>query len=233
LKEITSSKESTMKLCGSIYPCLVALLISVLAKADTVATIVACYACTNPDQFDPGVGGLSDGLAFEFNNLTSTAITNAVFSIGVGDDNATADSFNIGTIGANSSVFVVPGISNDGATGHSFFAYTGSVRDTSDVGPSGNGVPFSFSGIYGGTTVSSAFTPGDTYGESQDGTQFVNFLGGPDGDPCNQCFDGQVATIVTAAVTPGLTPEPSSLILLGTGAASLLGAARRRFISRG
>lgn len=121
--------------------------------------------------FDPSVN-LSDGVGFAFTNTTGTDITNGVFMIQVGGDNATADSFNVGTIAAGSTVYVNPGVSNDGGAGHTFFNVTGSPRDTSDSGPNSNAVPFEFTGLWGSTSVDTGvFTPAATYGLSNDKVQ--------------------------------------------------------------
>lgn len=203
-------------------------------QAGIVGDIQACYICTaNPSAgaggttFDPGVN-LTDGLGFGFNNTTGTAITNGVFMIMVGGDNTTADSFNVGTIPANSTVYVVPGLSSDGGSGHSFFALLGSARDTSEAGPHSDSVPFEFTGLWGGITVSTGvFTPAATFGLSEDGSQKINFLGGPNDGSCGGgCFgptpgnpSGGVIALIS---TPGAAaPEPATWMLLAIGLALL------------
>jgi hypothetical protein len=199
-------------------------------QAGIVGNIQACYACTaspfagaGGTTFDPTVN-LTDGLGFGLNNTTGTAITNGVFTIMVGGDTTTADSFNVGAIPANSTVYVVPGLSDDGGMGHTFFAVLGSARDTSDVGPSSNSVPFEFTGLWGGMMVSTGiFTPAATFGLSEDGSQLINFLGGPNDGSCGGgCFGptpgnpsgGVIALISTPGAT---TPEPASWMLLAIG----------------
>ena len=192
----------------------------------TVGNITACYAC---GQF-AGQNN-TDWVAFSFTNTTGTDITSGVFKVGIGGDNASADSFQVGTIPANSTVFVVPGISDDGNPGHTFFEFLNAGRDTSDGGPSSDSVPFEFTGLLGSTPVDSGvFTPGDSAGPSVDNTvPHANFLGGPNGnDPCNVCFGPQVVADIHTVETSGV-PEPGSLLLLAAGLGIVL--VRRRFLA--
>jgi hypothetical protein len=71
-----------------------------LANAAEVGNIEVCYFCSN--NFDSL--GVLDGPTFEINNLTSTALTNVLFT-------ANGDTYNVGTITGNASVFLVPGVS--------------------------------------------------------------------------------------------------------------------------
>jgi hypothetical protein len=159
--------------------------------------------------------GVQDGVVFRIDNLSATTLTNVTLNIGVGGDNATADSFAVGSIAAGSYVVVAPGLSNDGGAGHTFFAHTGGIRDESDVGPDGNGVPFSVTAQQGLLLpTTGTFTPDATKGQSTDHTiAVINFLGGPDDGACNDCFGPQVVALLDVAAVP----EPSSLVLLSCG----------------
>jgi hypothetical protein len=196
-----------------------------------VGDIQVVYYAPNHFNFTGGpLSSTLDAPAFVIENTSSSAINFGVLSIGVGDDNHVADSFNVGTIGAGTYVVIVLGFSNDGAVHPSggFFAHTGAPTDTSDTGPDGNGVPFSFTGSYNGQSVlTGIFTPAATYGPSNDGTTSLNFLGGPDNadGPCTNCFGPKVvAEIEVAAV-----PEPATWLLLGSGLSILVIRGRFRF----
>lgn len=212
---------------------LTGLVLAVAANGAGVGDIEACYACAanfTAHTFDGSVD-LSDGVGFAIVNTSGTAITNGVLQILVGGDNATADSFNVGTIGAGATVYVVPGISDDGQSGHTFFAVTSVARDTSDVGPLADSVPFQFTGQQGSTPVSTGiFTPGGSVRASNDaGVSSMNFLGGPS-DGCDDCFGPAIVAHITTG-GPATTPAPSSLPLLGIGLAGLAAwlFARRRW----
>ena len=109
------------------------------AGAATVGDIQAVYYA--PNNF--GLSSTLDAPAFVFENTSSKDITNAVFSIGPGGV-STSDSFAVGTISAGGSFILVPGLANDGGSGHTFFTYTGTALDTSDYGPDANNVQFDF-----------------------------------------------------------------------------------------
>jgi hypothetical protein len=159
-----------------------------------------------------GAVGILDGPAFRIDNLSGTDMTNVVF-------NANGDSFAVGTIAANSYVVVVPGFSNDGGAGHTFFAFLGGVLDTSDVGPAGNNVPFSVTGQQGAVQLTTGqFTPDATKGPTNDGAIAVmNFLGGPGNNdgPCSDCFGPKVVADINPVPTG--VPEPASIVLLASG----------------
>src|ERR1017187_6079069 len=97
------------------------------AHASVVGDILACYACQNTGNAavdaalvaNPSVA--SDGLLFAFENTSGTQVTNAVFNV-----TGSSDSFNIGTIAANSTVIILPGLSNDGGvhTAGTLFQHT-------------------------------------------------------------------------------------------------------------
>jgi hypothetical protein len=221
-------------------------LLSEPAQADQVGTISVCYACQNTGDAaidaalaaNPGVA--SDAILFDFTNTSSFAITGGVFSVSGAFPN---DSYVLPTIGPNSEFILIPGVTSDGAS-HPFgglFA-TGSVQDTSDgAGGLTDSSIFEFTGTSNAlavdsltagssTAISGTFTPGDPglflpyRGNPLAGS--TSFIGhGPNGDgPCSNCYFGVVATLNTPSVS--VTPEPASLLLLGTGLACL--AVRRR-----
>ena len=87
-----------------------------LAHAAEVGNIEVCYNCSH--NFDSL--GVLDGPTFEINNLTSTPLTNVMFT-------ANGDTYNVGTIAGSASVFLVPGVSNDSGTHTGFWQVTGSI----------------------------------------------------------------------------------------------------------
>jgi len=173
----------------------------------SVGTVTACYysaECTYTATV--GLSGVVDAPAFEFTNTGSAEINGASFMIHANKKLAVVKStYKIGTIKPGASVVVVPGYSNDGKTHASgtFFYYSGSPLDTSDVGPDSNSIVFVFKGKVGSTAVTSGnILVGASEGPSEDGSVAeLNFLGGPDGadGPCNDCFAPKVVANITAA----------------------------------
>ena len=187
--------------------------------------------------------GVLDGPVFVVVNTSNTDITNAMLTI-VG-----TDFFDIGTIAADSSFTVIPGVSNDGLDhgDENFFTHTGSVFDSSDEFPSLNTTEFELTGEQGSTQIVSVdicgiiaapvFTPACTAGPSNDGAvDSINFLGGPGNNdgPCDNCFGPAIVADLETAVAE--TPEPSSFLLFGgalIGLSSGLSIRRKSRISPG
>ena len=174
-----------------------------LGAAVSLGEIQVCYYSTITSFQQCQINGQPvDGPVFIFQNTSGAPITNAVFYI---NGDGYQDSFNVGTVPPGTYVAVTPGLSNDGGMNHTFFQYTGTPRDTSDVGPNGDDVQFWLLGQQGVLHVTSGvFTPGQTAGPSNDGTvSYINFLGGPgDADgPCNNCFGPKVVAML-AGVAP-------------------------------
>jgi len=191
------------------------------ASAQVVGDIQSFYNADNSKAlslFPDYTLGVQDGVVFVFENTSASAITNAHFTIG---GSATADAFNVGTIAAHSHVFVVPGISNDNASGHTFFKTTGAVLDESDSGPNDDAVRFQLTGLQNGLLIDSGgFLSGDSAKPAGDGTLArINFLGGPNGEdgPCNDCYDPGI--VATLNIQSNAVPEPGPFPLaVGLGA---------------
>jgi hypothetical protein len=222
----------------------VALVPALPATAATVGEILACYACNFNDP--PGATGntaidnaltnnpsvAADGILFAFVNTSSTSIVGGTFSVsGVG---TVTDSFALPTIAANSTYILLPGLSNDGGVHLSggLFANVGFTQDTSDgQGNVNDSSAFSFTGLSSLLAVTSGvFHPGDAalilpWRDNPNAS--TSFIGqGPDGDGCNNCYFGQIATLSTPDVTA--TPLPAALPLFASGLAGLGWISRRR-----
>jgi hypothetical protein len=108
------------------------------------------------------------------------------------------------------SVILIPGVSSDGSAHSGFWHVTGSILDTSDVGPDANNTPFSFMGLQGLLTASTgAFTPATSIRPANDATvASINFLGGPNNAdaPCFDCYGP--AIVATISTTPVGVPGP-------------------------
>ena len=167
--------------------------VTVTVNAELVGNIEVCYFC----NVDFGLGKFLDGPEFVIRNTTSTPMTGGILRIGPAG--GFSDSFNVGTIPAGGFVPVVPGLSKDGSTAHTFFAFIGGPLDTSDFTPASNDTQFEFTAVQTPFTVdSSVFTPAATQGVSLDNTvSNINFLGGPGNNdgPCLNCFDKIVANL--------------------------------------
>lgn len=172
--------------------------VTVTVNGAVVGNIEVCYFCNK----DFGFGLFQDGPTFAISNTSTTNIVGGTLTIG---PTGGSDSFSVGAIPAGGRAVVAPGLSNDGGTGHSFFAFHGGILDTSDSGQNGSDTQFRFLAQEGSFVVdSTVFTPAATQGPSLDGTVAVlNFLGGPNNAdaPCNNCFDKIVATLTLSAVS--------------------------------
>jgi hypothetical protein len=202
------------------------------AKADVVGDILACYACQNTGNAaidaaltaNPSVA--SDGLLLAFVNTSGSAITGASFSAGT-------DSYNLGTVAANSTLIILPGISNDGGThvSGSLFEFVNHTQDTSDnQGSVSDATVFSFTGLQGALSVTSGtFTPADSYLPYRDNPAFqTSFVGqGPNGDGgCSNCYFGEIAVLSIPSVSG--VPEPSTWAMMILGFAGVGFMAYRR-----
>ena len=170
-----------------------------------IGYIEACYYCSNAWTFNGALLGLQDGPVFMIENVTGHDITNVTFT-------ANGDSLNVGTVAANNSVVLIPGVSNDGGSGHSFWNTTGSILDTSDFGPDADTLPFDLSGGWNAQFADTGvFTPGPSKSPANDGTvPSINFLGGPDNvdAPCFDCYGPEV--VATISLQTGPTPTPTT-----------------------
>ena len=189
------------------------------AVAMEVGNIEVCYNCGTGSDASNFFQGVQDGPIFEINNLTSTSLTNVLFT-------ANGDTYNVGTIAGLANVVLIPGVSNDGGTHTGFWRVFGFILDTSDSGPNDNTTPFDLTALFGATSATTGtFTPATSLQASSNDntiTVGINFLGGgPASDgACNDCYGPDiVATINTPS--SGATPLPATLPLFATGLGGL------------
>ena len=158
--------------------------------------------------------GNANAPTFVLANNSSTPITSGVLSL-VGND-----SYQVGTIPANSFQIIQPGLSNDGQSHLAqggFFATTGTPYASGDLGPNANSTQFTFTGTQNGAVVQSLdvcgsiaapnFTPACTAGFSNDErVSATNFLGqGHAG--CTNCFGpALVARLIGVSSSGGPPP---------------------------
>ena len=129
----------------------------------------------------------------------------------VGVINNSAGSVSSIDLSANTDIFAFDGDGIDG------YGISGNTIDTTQYG----------GGAYGGTD---AYFTGINSSNSS-GT--INFIGGIDGGGTGYFSLEEAPT--ASSLTPGpinttVTPEPSSLVLLGTGVLTFAGVVRRRFL---
>jgi len=179
-----------------------------------VGDIRVCYNCADSYVHSPLIYPYDDldGPVFIFENTSGLDITSGLFSLLGPTSVATPDSFNVGRVPVTSPLTVTPGVSDDGNVTHTFFTYTGSIRDTSDVGPDQGNIQFRFTGLQGSLTIDSGmFTPDTSQQDINDGISFstpMNFLGGPgngDGGGCACLGPQPVAPLVSLGTNINLT----------------------------
>lgn len=242
-----SSLTATVTLTNAVQSGYIGVFYNSTPPASCPANLTAlCNANTATNN---GPYGVVDGPVFVFVNTSSTAITNAVFSV---SDPSTGikDSFAIGTLPANNAsqpFILIPGVTDDKQNhgSNNFFTVTGTPNDTSDNGPSSDNTQFQFTGQQGGTQIQSVdvcgiiaapvFTPACTQGVSNDGSvPNINFLGGPgDNDgPCDNCFGPQIVALLNTVTTGGASgPVTISTTSLSNGTVSTAGT--QTFVATG
>ena len=158
-----------------------------------VAKISACYYATSCAYAGSGV---VDGVAFRIANTSTSTLKNVTITLlanatlGVPDD-----TYSVGAIAAGANSVVIPGLSNDGASHPTggIFTYIGAPLDESDNYANADNLIFRFRATVNGLVIRKYVTVGKSAGPSNDGSVgHLNFLGGPSGDPCADCFGPKI-----------------------------------------
>jgi len=218
---------------------LYSLLSPVATKAQITSVTGDATVVTPPASVLTGTGTGTESLVFvEQENavLTSPLAVNAgpPFSlIGYGD-NGTLDPLNPGTIPAGTDVTSV--------YLHSFFApntsghvYTGSITfSTPILGVEALDASLvATNSLLGSpTTTYYTFSDGQGFELNTNIDQFI--ISGDTLTYTDETFTApdDLRIIVAGTAIPGTTPEPSSLVLIGTGLLALAGAAKRKLFNR-
>lgn len=190
-----------------------------------VVAVAVCFSVSAPKTFAQNL--LANG-SFETGDFTSWT-TGGNFA----DSEVVSGAFYVYTGAQDGNFYAVLGpVGSDGTISQSFTDHSGAQYNFSFWMNSVGDNPSDFSAYWDGTQVLSLTNPNTngtwtqfTFSETGTGSDSVSFAFRD--DPAYIALDNVVVSAASTTTT-GTTPEPGSLILLGTGVVALGGVVRRK-----